>query len=146
MINRREISKLACAQDIAYLLIRPVMWRLHRTVEHLYSPLFLYSDYGGGTDVSLNCRFYGPIVRLRMRMIEWKGEWMSERTIVLNFRKCGAHGGMILTGENRSATLSTTNPTGANPGRRGERPATNSLRHGTARYFCKIKYKILNWI
>jgi hypothetical protein len=51
-------------------------------------------------------------------------------------------GGMILTGENRrtrretcpSATLPTTNPTwndlGANPGLRGERPATND--HGTA--------------
>jgi hypothetical protein len=50
----------------------------------------------------------------------------------------------ILTGENRrtrrkicpSATLSTTNPTwidpGANPGLRGERPATNDLSHGTA--------------
>jgi len=35
-----------------------------------------------------------------------------------------------------SATLSTTNPTwidpGANPGLRGERPATNRLSHGTA--------------
>jgi hypothetical protein len=55
-------------------------------------------------------------------------------------------GGMIylLTGENRrtrrktcpSATLSTTNPTwidtGANPGLRGERPATNDLSHDTA--------------
>jgi hypothetical protein len=53
-------------------------------------------------------------------------------------------GGMTLTGENRrprrktcpSATLSTTNPTwidsGANPGLRGERPATNRLSHGTA--------------
>jgi hypothetical protein len=53
-------------------------------------------------------------------------------------------GGMILTGENRrtgtktcpSATLSTKNPTwinpGANPGLRGERPATNDLSHGTA--------------
>jgi hypothetical protein len=55
-------------------------------------------------------------------------------------------GGMILTGENRgtrrktcpSATLSTTNPTwidlGANPGLRGERPATNDLSHGTANF------------
>jgi hypothetical protein len=53
-------------------------------------------------------------------------------------------GVMILTGENRrtrrktcpSATLSTTNPTwidpGANPGLRGERPATNDVSHGTA--------------
>jgi hypothetical protein len=51
---------------------------------------------------------------------------------------------MILTGENRrtrrkiclSVTLSTTNPIlidpGANPGPRGERPATNDLSHGTA--------------
>jgi hypothetical protein len=50
----------------------------------------------------------------------------------------------ILTGENwrtrrktyPSATLSTTNPTwndpGANPGLRGQRPATNNLNHGTA--------------
>jgi hypothetical protein len=40
-------------------------------------------------------------------------------------------------GENLpSATLSTTNPTWidpvANPGLRGERPATNNLSHGTA--------------
>jgi hypothetical protein len=40
-------------------------------------------------------------------------------------------------GENLpSATLSTTNPTwidpGANPGLRGERPATNHLSHSTA--------------
>jgi hypothetical protein len=53
-------------------------------------------------------------------------------------------GGMILTGGNRrtrrktcpSATLSTTNPTwidpGANPGLRGESPATNDLSRGTA--------------
>jgi hypothetical protein len=52
----------------------------------------------------------------------------------------------ILTGEKRrtrrntcpSATLSTKNPTwidpGANPGLRGERPATNDLSHGTAPY------------
>jgi ribosomal protein S15P/S13E len=50
-----------------------------------------------------------------------------------------------LTGENRRtrrktcprATLSTTNPTwidpDANPGLRGERPATNDLSHGTAK-------------
>jgi hypothetical protein len=38
---------------------------------------------------------------------------------------------MKLTGENRSATSSTTNPTwtdqGSNPGLRGRRPATNRL-------------------
>jgi hypothetical protein len=48
---------------------------------------------------------------------------------------------MIFAGETevlggKSATLSTTNPTwidpGANPGLRGERPATNRLSHGTA--------------
>ena len=51
---------------------------------------------------------------------------------------------MTLTGENRnrwrktcrSATLFSTNPAwtelGSNPGLRGERPATNSLSHGTA--------------
>jgi hypothetical protein len=55
-------------------------------------------------------------------------------------------GGMILTGENQrtrrktcpTVTLSTTNPTWidlvANPGLRGERPATNDLNHGTALY------------
>jgi hypothetical protein len=54
-------------------------------------------------------------------------------------------GGMVLTGENRrtqektgpSSTLSTTNSTWngpvANEGLRGERPATNRMRHGTAR-------------
>jgi hypothetical protein len=39
-------------------------------------------------------------------------------------------------GDLSSATLSTTNPTwadpGSNPGLRGERPATNRLSHGTA--------------
>jgi hypothetical protein len=44
-------------------------------------------------------------------------------------------------GENLpSVTLSTTNPTwidlGANPGLRGERPATNRLSHGTALQAC----------
>jgi hypothetical protein len=60
------------------------------------------------------------------------------------FSKSWNTGGMKLTGKNRStrgktcpsATLPTTNPTrtdpGSNPGLRGERPATNSLSHGTA--------------
>jgi hypothetical protein len=64
-------------------------------------------------------------------------------------------GGMILTGENRrtrrktspSATLSTTNPTGidpgANPGLRGERPATNHLSHGTAQPCIQAETNIL---
>jgi hypothetical protein len=43
---------------------------------------FLYSGYGGETDVSLACsRFYGPFVRPRMRMSEdgwrWVNEWMN---------------------------------------------------------------------
>jgi hypothetical protein len=46
---------------------------------------------------------------------------MNERTFFFTFLKTGAHGGMILTGENRrtrrktcpSDTLSTTNPTGS---------------------------------
>jgi hypothetical protein len=50
----------------------------------------------------------------------WVKGWMNEWTFFFNFRKSGAHDGMILTGENRrtrrktcpSATLSTTNPTG----------------------------------
>jgi hypothetical protein len=61
-----------------------------------------------------------------------------------------------MTGENRrtrrktcpSATLSTTNPIwvepGANPGLRGERPASNDLSHGTAQiglYLDKYKDK-----
>jgi hypothetical protein len=50
-----------------------------------------------------------------------------------------------LLGENLpSATLSTTNPTwidpGANPGLRGERPATNRLSHGTALHFFYSEY------
>jgi hypothetical protein len=67
----------------------------------------------------------------------------------------------ILTGENirtlrktcPSATLSTTNPTwidlGANPGLRGERPATNDLSHGTAlQYFFRYDmscFKTVLW-
>jgi hypothetical protein len=59
---------------------------------------------------------------------------------------------MILTGENRrtrrkfrpSANMSTTNSTwtdlGANPGLRGERPASNRLSHGTAvAIICNVK-------
>jgi hypothetical protein len=51
-------------------------------------------------------------------------------------------------GENLpSATLSTTNPTwvdpGANPGLRGERPATNRLSHGTATVVCNVYYSLV---
>jgi hypothetical protein len=60
---------------------------------------------------------------------------------------------MKLTGENRStwgktcpsATLFTTNSTwtdpGSNTGIRGERPATNSLSHGTANLNLKDSFK-----
>jgi hypothetical protein len=69
---------------------------------------------------------------------------MNERTIFFfNFRKCGAHGGMILTGKpkNSEKDLSQCHfvhhkshwmDLGANPGHHGERPATNHLSHGTA--------------
>jgi hypothetical protein len=50
-------------------------------------------------------------------------------------------------GENLpSATLATTNPTcidpGANPGLRGERPATNRLSHGTACWISATAYSV----
>jgi hypothetical protein len=55
-----------------------------RLCKGLHYGIFWYSDYEGETDVSLNCgRFYGPVVRPRMRMNEWMGEWMSERTVFL---------------------------------------------------------------
>jgi hypothetical protein len=68
----------------------------------------------------------------------------------------GANGGMIFAGETEklgenlpSATLSTTNPTwkdpGANPGLRGERPATNHLSHGTALYLVLKKRKLTSF-
>jgi hypothetical protein len=41
--------------------------------------------------------------------------------------ECGAVGGIKIGRENRSATLSTSNP-----GRRGGKPATNRLSYGTA--------------
>jgi hypothetical protein len=82
----------------------------------MYVIYFLVFWLWGETDVSLICScFYGPIVRPRMN--EWMNEWKNN---FFNFQKCGAHGGIILTGENRgtrrktcpSATLSTTNPIG----------------------------------
>jgi hypothetical protein len=82
---------------------------------------YIYSGYGGETDVSLNCcSFYGPIVVPGWEwMSEWMNEWVKE-LFFFNFRKFGAHGGMILTEENRrtrrktcpSATSFTINPTG----------------------------------
>jgi hypothetical protein len=66
----------------------------------------------------------------------------------------------LLAGENRrtrrktrpSATSSTTNPIwidlGANPGLRGERPATNDLSHGTAgtSYLAVVFSTLVDWI
>jgi hypothetical protein len=51
-------------------------------------------------------------------------------------------------GENLpSANLSTTNPTwidpGANPGLRGERPATNRLKYGTALFWDILPCKMI---
>jgi hypothetical protein len=89
--------------------------------ETLFRSVLWYSDYGDETDVSLNCgRFYGPIVRPRMRMNEWMNEMDEWKNYFFYFRTRGSHGEMILTGENRntrrkncpSATLSTTNTTG----------------------------------
>jgi hypothetical protein len=60
---------------------------------------------------------------------------------------------MKLTGKNRStwretcpsATLSTTNPTGTDPGSnlglRSEMPATNCLSHGTVRPILFVRHK-----
>jgi hypothetical protein len=79
---------------------------------------------------------------------EWMNEWMSEWKnyfYFFNFRKCGAHCGIILTGENRRTRRKKIlsqcqfvyhkshwiDPV-ANPGRCVERAATNLLSHGTA--------------
>jgi hypothetical protein len=46
--------------------------RSSSSLHYSQSCVFCYSNYGGETDVSLNFgRFYGPIVRPRMRMNEW---------------------------------------------------------------------------
>jgi hypothetical protein len=48
-----------------------------------------------------------------------------------------------------SATLSTANPTWTDPatnsGLRGDRPATNRLNHGTAKYSGHAIYNMLKW-
>jgi hypothetical protein len=100
----------------------PHIFRFVTTFDNVSSYILItvqvlwYSDYGGETNVSLNCsRFCRPIVHPRMN--EWMNEW---RNYFFNFWKCEAHGRMILTGENQmtqrktcsSATLSTINPTG----------------------------------
>jgi hypothetical protein len=126
------VSNVRRCCQVSYMVVTSILCSFSKKILSrifLIRPrMFWYSDYGGKTDVSLNCgRFYGPTVRPRMRM--------NERTIFFNFRKCGAHCGMILTGENRrtrgktrpNATLSTTDPTGLT-----RRPATNRLSHGTA--------------
>jgi hypothetical protein len=86
-----------------------------------------FSSRWGGSSTQAWMPTYVSILRIPQMIWVWESD-----------------GGMILTGENRrtrrktcpSATLSTTNPTcidpGANPGLRGERPATNDLSHGTA--------------
>jgi hypothetical protein len=59
---------------------------MHLTYPIHITLLFWYSGYGGETHVSLNCdRFYGPIVRLRMRMNKGVNECMKERTIFFIF-------------------------------------------------------------
>jgi hypothetical protein len=106
---------------LAVLKMRQFLNNIHQQkhfVQHSTPHLFWYSGYGGQTDVSLDCGcFYGSIVRPQMSMSEGVNKW---KNYFFNFRKRGANGGMILTGENRrtlrktclSATLSTTNPTG----------------------------------
>jgi hypothetical protein len=76
---------------------------------------FWYSDYGGETDVSLNCGlFYGPIVHPQMRM---NGQRKTEGLGKKNLSQCHfVH--------HKSHWI--------DPGRRGERPATNRLSYGTA--------------
>jgi hypothetical protein len=69
---------------------------------------------------------------IEMNMEQWWNDIFAGETEVL--------------GENLpSATLSTTNPTwidpGANPGLRGEKPATNRLSHGTA---CRDIFHVFN--
>jgi hypothetical protein len=71
-----------------------------------------------------------------MNMEQWWNDIFAGETEVL--------------GENLpSATLFTTNPTwidpGANPGLRGERPATNRLSHGTAFIFTSSDQNFI-WI
>jgi hypothetical protein len=95
----------------------------------------VFSGYGGETDVSPDCgRFYGPFVRPRMRMSEGVNEW----TIFFNFRKCGAHGGKPKNSDKYLSQChfvhhkSHWTDLGANPGRRGESPATNRLSYATA--------------
>jgi hypothetical protein len=53
-------------------------WRSSNYEQYLQTSYISGSDYGGETDVSLDCgRFYGPFVRPRMRMSEGANEWMN---------------------------------------------------------------------
>jgi hypothetical protein len=74
---------------------------------------------------------------------------------MINVDDCGAIGGMktgkYLEKACPSATLSTTNPTRPNPGRRSGKPATSRLSYGTAwhSYNCdrnKLQRTSTNWI
>jgi hypothetical protein len=82
-------------------------------------------------------------------------EWMSERTIFLNFRKCGAHGGMILTGKLKDSEKNLSwshivhhKSHWIDLGHHGERLATDHLSHGMTK-FCQLvgdiiwKWKVL---
>jgi hypothetical protein len=65
---------------------------------------------------------------------------MNERTIFFNFRKCGAHGGMILTGKKPKESEKNLSQCHfvhhkfhwIDPGHCSERLVTNHLSHGTA--------------
>jgi hypothetical protein len=90
---------------------------------HFFRITHKYRVYSGVLimGVSLTCHWtaaaFTGLLFVPRRINEWMDEW---KNFLFNFRKCGAHGGMIQTGENRrtrretcpSATLSTTNPTG----------------------------------
>jgi hypothetical protein len=73
---------------------------------------------------------------------------------VINFRKSGAHGGMILTGnpKNSEKNLSQYHfvhhrshwiDLGANPGCRGEKSVTNRLSHGTANMVFPFSFPLM---
>jgi hypothetical protein len=96
-------------------------------------------------------------------MNEWRG-WVKELFFLI-FGNCGAHGGIILTRENRrtrrrtcpSATLSTTNPTGLTRARtraaavRGRRLTawamvrpSSFLKYGVMKFFINYENLINN--
>jgi hypothetical protein len=87
--------------------------------------IFLIGIVGGGVQLGPlgTAATNGLLCQPRVIMMEKLVEWLAGETEVL--------------GENLpSAALSTTNPTccpDANPGRRGGKPASNSLSYGTAK-------------